>query len=97
MTDEPDKPEMVKIQYVGMNLSSGREVRVGFNADKKEERSYYFKFMSELGKETRLRLSEEAYSAIIAVKPHVDMLKDTDDVMQWQVRVQSEAPEPDAQ
>lgn len=97
MSDTVDDTKSVPVQFLATSLSSGREVWVGYNTEDPNDHSYFFKFFKD-GVETKLRLSEEACSAIILLKPKIDLHRDTGSALHWEYKAVAaiHTSEPDA-
>lgn len=76
---EPEPRKSITLTCSGVELSKGRKVSVGFNKES-DDRSYYLFFTNEEGEQTKLRVSEEAYNALITLKPYVDLQRDTESI-----------------
>ena len=90
MTDKTglkiDDSKPVIVQYLMLPLSEGREVLVGYNKDDKADTGYFFNFKNG-DQVTKLRLSREAFAAIIKLKADVDMHRDVGEVYRYTMKV----------
>lgn len=87
-----------KIRTRGLTttLKSGAKVRVGFDEDRKTD-GYFFTFTNKDGEETRIKLSQEAYDAVIQARPKIDMLRDVGECAEWREVKTDQEVEPKAQ
>ncbi len=74
---------MAQLKGYSVTLNSGSEVFVGFNPEQPDDDSYYFLFKSDEKGETRLRLSKDAYEAIVDLKRDVDLFKNVGECVRW--------------
>lgn len=86
MTDptelKTDDPKPVAVQFLSTPLSNGREIWVGYNKDDTNDHGYFFRFVNGEAV-TKLRLSDEAFAAIIRLKADVDIYRDTGEICRW--------------
>jgi hypothetical protein len=71
----PDEGKPIQLNGYEVDLMNGNTVFMGFDTAEKADAellSYYFIFKHKDGRESKLRLSLEAFDALVQLQPKVD-------------------------
>jgi hypothetical protein len=91
MDNETEK-KTVSLRSIGTTLKNGAQVAIGYVPDLEHDDSYWLRFTDPKGNITRLRMSHQAMEAIFALKPKVDLERNSKAVMAWQIVVDTKIP-----
>lgn len=89
MSDEKLPEGQIRLRGNTYSLTNGCEVFVGVpenwsdEPEKENEGGYYIKFTHRDGFQTKVRISEGAYDALINAKSYLDVIRKTKSIVRW--------------
>lgn len=90
-TEEPKEPKTVNLKGFGHDFPDGRKVSVHWNVEDPEDTSYWIRLINPKNPEpkTDVRISKEAFEAILTCRGYVDRARRVDEVLTyvWKARV----------